>query len=129
MNSNNYTGSESQWRDHANARELAELRREEADLADFTFVGESPRTHPMPWNHDAGPKCCEKPEYFIHRENHDVDPETGYSGESYFECVVCGSRIALEDFSALCTWADERAAVERKQAVREIGIPVREKAA
>jgi hypothetical protein len=121
MNFDNYTGSETQWRDDADARELADLRREESEMREYSLdepITPFRRTHPMPWNHDAGPECCENPQNFLFRTGYEIDPETGYRAENYFECVVCRSRIAEEDFSALCIWANQQPAFMEGKSVR-----------
>ena len=110
---------ESTWRDDADARELSERKRDEIAMQDYAMeseIDQATRRAPMPWNHDAGPKCCEEPANFSFVPVYStVDPETGYLPEPYFECTVCGSRIAEEDYAALCTWANQKQEIERKQ--------------
>lgn len=62
---------------------------------------------------DESEICCTNPASFTHHINLDVDPDTGYRGENFYQCSGCGSRICEEDYASLLTWAETRMAWPR----------------
>jgi len=101
----NYTDHRYDEQDHNrdnDAREAADMARDQRDMEDVT-IESTPR--------GTGGKlvrCCDNPAMFTLHPCLDRDPDTGAFVEDFYECNVCGSRIGSEDFGMIASWAEEQ---------------------
>lgn len=111
--------SEQTWRDDADAYDRAERDQERLEMAEL-IIETSLSRQVDPWRMPADERlsCCQDPASFTFRPGYGRDPETGYAEESYYQCGTCGSRIAEEDYAALCIQAEHaELQAERRRAV------------